>query len=91
MDLFLVKVLAMLAVILLVGKRAMVGPQVMFARVSVAMAVFGVCFLLLATGKGDFFATVGAILLLFGHLLVIGMIVVDCAYMIRRNVGKKSG
>ena len=87
MDPFLIKVLALLAVVLLVGKRAIFGPQVLFARASVIAAVAGVGLLQLATERGDFAATVGAIFLLIGLLLAIVMVSEDCVHMIRAKSG----
>lgn len=90
MDPFLIKVFALLAIVVLVGKRAIFGPQVLFARTSVSMAVAGVGLLQLATEKADFAATVGAVLLLIGLLLALVMVSLDCVHMIRTNFGKKS-
>ena len=91
MDPFLIKVLALVAVALVLGKRAVFGPQMKFARASVAMAFAGIGSLLLATEKGDLAATVGSIFLLTGLLLAIAMLSVDCVHMVRASFRKKSG
>lgn len=89
MELFEIKTLAVLAVVLLVVKRAVFGPQVLFARASVVMGVIGMGFLKLATQQGDFSSTIGAVFWLIGLLLAVAMISIDCFFMIRDNTGKK--
>lgn len=90
MDPVLMKLLAVAAITLLVGKRAIIGPQVQFARASVAMVAAGIGVLQLASQKGDFYATVGAVLMLGGLLLAVAMVTVDCVHTIRSHLYKQT-
>lgn len=83
MDPFLFKLLALAVVVFFVGKRAVVGPQKTFARLSVTMVVAGFVILQLATQYDDFAANVGAALMLLGMLVAVFMVSVDCIHMLR--------
>jgi len=82
MDPFLMKSLAAIFVALFVGKRAITGPQKMFARISVCFEVVGMATLATATQKDDLAANVGGILLMIGLVVAIAMVAVDCVYTV---------
>lgn len=88
MDPFFMKILAVLFVALYVGVRAINGPQKMFARVSVFFEVVGIASLYAATQKDDLSANVGAVFMVIGLLVAVGMVVVDCAHTVRTGVSK---
>ena len=87
--LFYFKILAVLAVALLVWKRAIKGPQKTFARFALLMVLAGFFALGGASAKGDFAASVGAILLLVGMVFAGVMICVDIVWTARTSLKRK--
>jgi hypothetical protein len=63
---FLFKILAVFALVLVVSARAINGPQKTFARVTAVLVIAGCVCLFGATAEEDFATTVGAILVLIG-------------------------
>lgn len=90
MDPFLIKLLALAAIVLFVGKRSIFGPQVNFARLSVALIFAGIAILQFATQREDFTANVGAVFMAIGMFVSLAMVSVDCVHMARTLFAKKS-
>uniref|UniRef100_A0A6H1ZJ74 Uncharacterized protein n=1 Tax=viral metagenome TaxID=1070528 RepID=A0A6H1ZJ74_9ZZZZ len=87
MDFYWVKALALVFVMLIVCKRAVAGPQKLFARMSAALLAIGVVMLALVSfgASGDVAATV----LISGMLVVLAMVVADCAHVVRSKLALK--
>ncbi|MES2877551.1 MAG: hypothetical protein V4713_03945 [Pseudomonadota bacterium] len=90
MNPFLMKLLAVLFVVIFVGKRAITGPQQTFARVSVFFEVVGISTLAAATQKDDLSANIGAVFMVMGLLVAIGMVAVDCVHTVRTGISKQN-
>lgn len=69
-----------LVISLILAKRAIMGPQIMFARVALTLFVSGIVVVFFVSQKGDAVSWVSAILLLAGMLVVIGMFLIDAAW-----------
>ncbi len=84
MDVFWMKALALVVVMLIVCKRAIAGPQMLFARMALALLAAGVVMLALVSygASGD----VAAAFLISGMLVALAMVVTDCAHVVRSKV-----
>jgi len=86
LDMWIFKMLAVVAVAALLFKRAAIGPQKQFARLACLSVFSGVGVLSFAATQSDIASWTGAILVLIGLLVAIGMVLTDMQWTVRTRL-----
>lgn len=90
MDLFLLKLIAVVVMAALVVKRAIRGPQKVFARTSCFLMFAGVATWASSAEKDDFAINAGAVVLLAGMLVYLAMMAFELFHVVRNHRVEKS-